>query len=195
LLFPASTPRLASVLLPVAVMGGIVGRFMNSFGLTMAFAILVSLCVAYTLTPMMAGRWLSIDRKAARTSRESRIFGWIERGYDRALRWSMAHRWVIVLACVAALGSLVPLFIFGGKDFLPKNDESQFEVNLRAPEGTTVEQAELIANRVSREIKRMPGVAYTIVLVGDDDRRTANLGKVFVKLLPVDARSRDQFQI
>jgi hydrophobic/amphiphilic exporter-1 (mainly G- bacteria), HAE1 family len=191
----ATTLSLVAVFLPVAFMGGIVGRFMNSFGLTMAFAILVSLFVAYTLTPMMASRWLSIDRKAARTSKESRVFGWIERGYEQALRWSMAHRWVIVLACVAALVSVVPLFIFGGKDFLPKNDESQFEVNLRAPEGTTVEQTELIANRVSREIKRMPGVAYTIVLVGDDERRTANLGKVFVKLLPVDARSQAQFRI
>src|SRR5262245_3840218 len=191
----ATTLSLVAVFLPVAFMGGIVGRFMNSFGLTMAFAILVSLFVAYTLTPMMASRWLSFDRKAARTSKESRVFGWIERGYDRALSWSMAHRWVIVLACVAALASVVPLFIFGGKDFLPKNDESQFEVNLRAPEGTTVEQTKLIATRVSREIKRMPGVAYTIVLVGDDERRTANLGKVFVKLRPVDARSEAQFQI
>jgi HAE1 family hydrophobic/amphiphilic exporter-1 len=191
----ATTLSLIAVFLPVAFMGGIVGRFMNSFGLTMAFAILVSLFVAYTLTPMLASRWLSIDRTAARTSKDSRVFGWIERAYDRALRWSMAHRWVIVLACVAALLSVVPLFIFGGKDFLPKNDESQFEVNLRAPEGTTVEQTELIATRVSREIKRMPGVAYTIVLVGDDERRTANLGKVFVKLLPVAERSQAQFQI
>jgi HAE1 family hydrophobic/amphiphilic exporter-1 len=191
----ATTLSLIAVFLPVAFMGGIVGRFMNSFGLTMAFAILVSLFVAYTLTPMMASRWLSIDRTAARTSKESRVFGWIERAYDRTLRWSMAHRWVVVLACVAALLSVVPLFIFGGKDFLPKNDESQFEVNLRAPEGTTVEQTELIAARISREIKRMPGVAYTIVLVGDDERRTANLGKVFVKLAPVGERSQAQFQI
>src|SRR5262245_33694947 len=109
----ATTLSLVAVFLPVAFMGGIVGRFMNSFGLTMAFSILVSLFVAYTLTPMMASRWLSIDEKAARTSKESRVFGWIERGYGRALSWSMARRWIIVLACVAALASVVPLFIFG----------------------------------------------------------------------------------
>jgi HAE1 family hydrophobic/amphiphilic exporter-1 len=191
----ATTLSLIAVFLPVAFMGGIVGRFMNSFGLTMAFSIMVSLFVAYTLTPMMASRWLSIDRTARRGSRDSRMFGWVERAYGALLRWSMAHRWVVVLACVAALASVVPLFIFGGKDFLPKNDESQFEVNLRAPEGTTVEQTELIATRVSRDIKSVPGVAYTIVLVGDDDRRTANLGRVFVKLVPVDERSQAQFQI
>ena len=85
--------------------------------------------------------------------------------------------------------------MFGGKDFLPKNDESQFEVSLRAPEGTTVEQTELITTRVSREVKRLPGVAYTIVLVGDDERRTANVGRVFVKLVPVPERRQAQFQI
>ncbi|MGH7302688.1 MAG: efflux RND transporter permease subunit [Candidatus Rokuibacteriota bacterium] len=191
----ATTLSLIAVFLPVAFMGGIVGRFMNSFGLTMAFSILISLLVAYTLTPTMASRWLSIDRSARHSSRDSRIFGWIEDGYARVLAWSMAHRWVVVLASVVTLLSVVPLFIFGGKDFLPKNDESQFEVSLRAPEGTTVEQTELITTRVSREVKRLPGVAYTIVLVGDDERRTANVGRVFVKLAPVEARTRAQFQI
>jgi HAE1 family hydrophobic/amphiphilic exporter-1 len=191
----ATTLSLIAVFLPVAFMGGIVGRFMNSFGLTMAFSIAISLLVAYTLTPMMASRWLSIDRTARHGSRDSRIFGWLERGYARVLAWSMAHRWVVVLACVLALGSVVPLFVFGGKDFLPKNDESQFEVSLRAPEGTTVEQTELITTRVSREVKRLPGVAYTIVLVADDERRTANVGRVFVKLAPVEERTRAQFQI
>jgi hydrophobic/amphiphilic exporter-1 (mainly G- bacteria), HAE1 family len=191
----ATTLSLIAVFLPVAFMGGIVGRFMNSFGLTMAFSILVSLLVAYTLTPMLASRWLSIDRAARHGSRDSRIFGWLERGYTRVLAWSMAHRWVVVLACVLALASVVPLFVFGGKDFLPKNDESQFEVSLRAPEGTTVEQTELITTRVSREVKRLPGVAYTIVLVADDERRTANVGRVFVKLVPVEERKRAQFQI
>jgi len=82
-----------------------------------------------------------------------------------------------------------------GKDFLPKNDESQFEVNIRAPEGTTLEQTELIATRIGREIKPLPGVAYTVVLVGDDARRTANLGKVFVKLIDVRKRQQSQFEI
>src|SRR5688572_13349766 len=191
----ATTLSLVAVFIPVAFMGGIVGQFMYSFGLTMAFAIMVSLLVAFTLTPMMASRWLSFDRHAKRTSKQSRFFGPIERGYGRILGWSMAHRWVIVLACAASLVAVVPLFKAVGKDFLPKNDESQFEVNLRAPEGTTVEQTELITNRVAREIEKVEGVEYTVVLVADDDRRTANTGKVFVKLLDVDDRRHSQFDI
>ena len=191
----ATTLSLVAVFLPLAFMGGIVGRFMNSFGLTMAFSILVSLFVAYTLTPMLASRWLVVDRQAARSSRDSRLFGPVERGYARLLRWAMAHRWVVVLACVLALLSVVPLFLFGGKDFLPKNDESQFAVSIRTPEGTTVEQTELVASRIAREIEPMPGVAYTIVTAGDDDRRTANVGTIFVKLLDVRRRRVVQFEL
>ena len=191
----ATTLSLVAVFLPVAFMAGIVGRFMNSFGLTMAFAILVSLFVAYTLTPMMASRWLTSDRTAKRTSKQSRFFGPIERGYTRLLTWSMAHRWVIVLACGLTVVSVVPLFIFGGKDFLPKNDESQFEVTIRAPEGTTVEQTELTASRIAREVRGLPEVAYTIVLVGNDQRETANQGTVFVKLVDVRSRRGGQYQV
>ena len=191
----ATTLSLVAVFLPVAFMGGVVGRFMYSFGLTMAFSILVSLLVAFTLTPMMSSRWLSVDKAAAHSSKDSWFFRFLDRAYERLLRWSMAHRWVIVTASVVALVSTVPLFMLVGKDFLPKNDESQFEVNIRAPEGTTLEQTELITTRIGREIKPLPGVAYTVVLVGDDARRTANLGKVFVKLIDVRKRQQSQFEI
>ncbi len=69
----------------------------------------------------------------------------------------MAHRWVIVTASIVALVSIVPLFMAVGKDFLPKNDESQFEVSVRTPEGTTLEQTELIATRIGREVKQLSG--------------------------------------
>jgi len=191
----ATTLSLVAVFLPVAFMGGIVGRFMYSFGLTMAFSILVSLVVAFTLTPMMSSRWLIREKDAGHSSKDSRFFRILDGGYERLLRWAMGHRWVIVTASVVALVSIVPLFMAVGKDFLPKNDESQFEVSIRAPEGTTLEQAELIATRIGREVKQLPGVAYTVVLVGDDDRRTANLARIFVKLTDVHTRKPSQFAI
>ena len=191
----ATTLSLVAVFLPVAFMGGIVGRFMYSFGLTMAFSILVSLLVAFTLTPMMSSRWLSVDKESGRSSKESRFFRILDTGYERLLRWAMAHRWVIVTASVVALVSIVPLFMAVGKDFLPKNDESQFEVSVRTPEGTTLEQTELIATRIGREVKKLPGVAYTVVQVGNDERRTANLASIFVKLQDIRKRQTSQFAI
>ena len=85
----ATTLSLVAVFLPVAFMGGIVGRFMNSFGLTMAFAIMVSLFVAYTLTPMMASRFLAFDRQAKHTSKDSRFFA----PSSTPTRGSSAGRW------------------------------------------------------------------------------------------------------
>jgi len=191
----ATTLSLVAVFLPVAFMGGIVGRFMYSFGLTMAFSILVSLLVAYTLTPMMSSRWLWVNKEGRHSSKDSRFFRLLDNGYERLLRWAMAHRWVIVTLSVVALLSILPLFLMVGKDFLPKNDESQFEVSVRAPEGTTLEQTELLATRIGREIKGLPGVAYTVPLVGNDERRTANLASIFVKLTDIHKRQASQFEI
>ncbi len=161
----------------------------------MAFCILVSLLVAFTLTPMMSSRWLSVGKGGGHSSKDSRFFRALDTGYERLLRWAMAHRWVIVTASLVALVSIVPLFVAVGKDFLPKNDESQFEVSVRTPEGTTLEQTELVATRIGREVKRLPGVAYTVVLVGNDERRTANLATVFVKLQDIGKRQESQFAI
>jgi hydrophobic/amphiphilic exporter-1 (mainly G- bacteria), HAE1 family len=191
----ATTLSLVTVFLPVAFMGGIVGRFMYSFGLTMAFSIMVSLLVAFTITPMLSSRLLSAEKTAGHSSKDAWFFRILDTGYTRLLTWAMAHRWVIVTASVLALAAIVPLFMAVGKDFLPKNDQSQFEVSVRTPEGTTLEQTELIATRIGREVKKLTGVAYSVVLVGDDERRTANLATIFVKLIDLRNRKETQFRI
>ncbi len=101
----ATSLSLIAVFLPVAFMGGIVGRFMNSFGVTMAFAIAVSLLVSFTLTPMMCSRWLKPqDAGTANaghaSTREKGFYATIERGYLWLLDGSMAHRWIVVLALI-----------------------------------------------------------------------------------------------
>src|SRR6185436_17048363 len=93
----ATTLSLVAIFVPVGFMGGIVGRFMKSFGLTMAFAIMVSLLVSFTLTPMMAARWLKIDRTkdGDHASKDSRIFHAVDVFYTGILEWSMSHRWIV----------------------------------------------------------------------------------------------------
>ncbi len=91
----ATTLSLVAIFVPVGFMGGIVGRFMKSFGLTMAFAIMVSLLVSFTLTPMLSARWLKVDHSTARasTTRRTRVvFHAIDVLYTRLLEWSMRHR-------------------------------------------------------------------------------------------------------
>ncbi len=195
----ATTLSLVAVFLPVAFMGGIVGRFMNSFGLTMAFAILVSLLVSFSLTPMLSARLLKREKKTGGevggTSKSRGFYRHVDRVYTSMLKWSMAHRWAVVLVCIGALLTVPILFKIVPKNFLPYDDESQFEVNFRAPEGTSLEATALIGNRISNEVKALGGVSYTLLTVGADDAKTPNLGSVYVKLVDVNKRKDAQTKI
>ncbi len=191
----ATTLSLIAVFLPVAFMSGIVGRFLNQFGLTMAFAIAVSLFVSFTLTPMMSARMLKVDPAKHGQHETGRVYKAIERGYVRMLDWSMAHRWVVVLACVGALFSVPFLGKIAKKNFLPDDDESQFGITIRAPEGTTLDATRILASRVAAQTEAVPGVDYTMLTIGDDAQKTPNLATIYVKLHPVSERSLSQLEM
>src|SRR6185436_13914363 len=194
----ATTMSLVAIFVPVGFMGGIVGRFMKSFGLTMAFAIMVSLLVSFTLTPMLSARWLKVKKhgKDQHGSKESRIFNAIDRFYTGILEWSMSHRWIVSAVAVLVLLSSVPLFMAANKNFMPQDDQAEFEVNLRADEGTSLESTEVLANRIANAIRaRIPEVSYTLVTIAGDPAQTRNLAVVYVRLTPIEARQRDQFAI
>ena len=194
----ATTLSLIAVFLPVAFMGGIVGRFLKSFGLTMAFSIAVSLLVSFTLTPMLASRWLKPlgDKKKPLLERVvDALYRPVERGYMAILRWVMRRRWVVVLASVGVLVAIVPLMRAVPKNFLPDNDEAQFAINMLAPEGTSLEETALIAERIARAARQMKEVASTLVTVGTGGQKTQNLASIYVKLVAPDARALSQAQI
>ncbi|HLM72002.1 MAG TPA: efflux RND transporter permease subunit, partial [Polyangiaceae bacterium] len=213
----ATTLSLVAVFLPVAFMGGIVGRFMSSFGLTMSFAIMVSLLVSFTLTPMMCARWLKAKtappraptpgqaspfrqepapQKPAHGHHASTGFqGALERVYVRMLAWSLRHRWVIVVSCVLTLVSIPFLAGAANANFLPDEDESQFQANIRAPEGTSLDETRIIATRIAGELEKLPGVIYAVTTIGDDPQKTSNLGTVYVKLVPSGERALSQQEL
>jgi hydrophobic/amphiphilic exporter-1 (mainly G- bacteria), HAE1 family len=195
----ATTLSLIAVFLPVAFLGGIPGRFLRSFGVTMAFSIFISLIVSFSLTPMMASRLLAPKVPGAAKPLGERVvdafYRPVERVYMVALRFVMSHRWVVVVAASLTLGSCVPLAGAANKGFLPVNDEAQFEVAVRAPEGTSLAQTELIAERIARELRAWPQVRATLLTIGDDNARTQNVGRVYVKLLPPEDRKDTQNEL
>jgi hydrophobic/amphiphilic exporter-1 (mainly G- bacteria), HAE1 family len=194
----ATTLSLVAIFVPVGFMGGIVGRFMKSFGLTMAFAIMVSLVVSFTLTPMLAARWLKVKRhgKDQHSSKDSKIFHAIDVFYTRLLEWSMAHRFIVAAIAVVVLISSVPLFSITNKNFIPQDDQSEFEINVRAPEGTSLDSTEIIANRIANAIRqRLSEVDFTVVTVAGDPAKTRNLASIYVRLRPIETRKRDQLTI
>lgn len=205
----ATTLSLIVVFLPVAFMAGIVGRFLNSFGLTMAFAIGVSLIVSFVLTPMMSSRMLKAAEKFKENKEQSayrqgeqksehkvgRVYGFIERTYMRILGWSLRHRWVIVVASVLTLVSTVPLLKIANINFLPDEDESQFQITMRAPEGMSIDATRIIAARLSNDVEHLDGVRYAVLTIGDDSFKTPNLANIYVKLKPPTERKLTQQQL
>src|SRR5690606_25443044 len=99
--------------------------------------------------------------------------------------WALTHRAIVAVGAVLVLFSSVPLFMVANKNFLPNDDQAEFEVGLRAPEGTSLEATEIIANRIASRIQKLPGISYTLVSVADDPAQTQNLGTIYVRLTPV----------
>jgi len=197
----ATTMSLVAIFAPVGFMSGMVGRFMRSFGLTMAFAVMVSLLVAFTLIPTMSGRWLKVkprtedDDHHVHDSKHSKIFGPIDRIYTRMLEWSMAHRGMVAALAVMVLLASVPMFRIVNINFTPQDDQSEFDVSLRAPEGTSLDATEVTANRVASAIRQIPEVVYTMITVAGDSAGTLNTASIYVRLKPIGERGRDQFEI
>src|ERR1035437_1780004 len=197
-----ATPlSLLAVFLPVGFMGGIVGRFMSSFGFTSAFAIAVSLLVSFTLTPMLCSRFIKPPEHAGPTgrahhsSKESFVFKHLDNWYTRMLTWSMAHRGVVVAASVAVILSIVPLFMFVGKNFMPQDDQSQYNVLIRTPEGASIAATTNLAEQIAQDVRKLPGVAHTLLTAGGSADKSVNNAVIYVKLTDIDQRQVTQQQL
>ncbi|MEO5860405.1 MAG: efflux RND transporter permease subunit [Pyrinomonadaceae bacterium] len=205
----ATTLSLMAVFVPIGFMQGIVGKFMSSFGLTASFAVGVSLIVSFTLTPMLAARLIKRPEHTPEPEREtfadedigpepaddSKYTGWFRRVdsvYAWLLRFSMAHRWVIITLVGLVFLSIIPLFMLVGKNFLPVDDQSQFEISVRAPEGTSLTASSQYLERIASEIRKMEGVTDTLATVGGGQQQVVNSGTIYVKLSDVHARPKSQ---
>jgi multidrug efflux pump subunit AcrB len=104
----------------------------------------------------------------------------------------MGHRWIVVVACAVTLGSCVPLAGKANKGFLPVDDEARFQIQVRAPEGTSLDETRLTTERIARTLRDYPEVKLTVTTVSDDSAKTHNLGTIFVLLTDPDQRKASQ---
>jgi hydrophobic/amphiphilic exporter-1 (mainly G- bacteria), HAE1 family len=195
----ATTLSLLAVFVPVAFLSGIVGKFLSSFGLTMAFAIAVSLLVSFTLAPSLSARMLTLKKPNWIERFMSRLvdvfYRPLEAAYMVMLRFSMQHRWIVVLICGVALYSVGPMMGKVQKALLPPAEEAEFLVNLRTAEGSTLAATDLVAERVARDIRQIPGVEYTLLTIGDNDQRTPNKAGIYVRLIDPALRKETQLDM
>ncbi|MFL6208242.1 MAG: efflux RND transporter permease subunit [Pyrinomonadaceae bacterium] len=131
-------------------------------------------------------------RARAHNSKEGRFYKPIDRTYKWLLELSMAHRWVVVGLCLLVIISIVPLFMLVGKNFLPVDDQSQFEVSVRAPEGTTLASTATLVERIAADVRQLPGVTDTLVTIGGGQQELVNSASIYVKLADLKQRKDSQ---
>ncbi len=202
----ATTMSLAVVFAPIAFMSGQVGRFFNSFGFVVGFSILLSMVVSFTLTPMLCAHFLKAPkhrRGTGATQSQRGFWTWVTRRYIGVLRWSLGgkrgwHRLAVVGAAVAVLMMTPSLFVAVGSDFVPKDDQSEFEVAGTLPEGTTLIEASDICLELEAKLAKVRGVTGVFTTVGETSGRISkgqgDVTRVTIYCRMVDLRDRNYSQ-
>jgi hydrophobic/amphiphilic exporter-1 (mainly G- bacteria), HAE1 family len=191
----ATTLSLVVIFLPVAFMTGQIGRLFHSYGVTVTAAILVSLFVAVTLTPMLASRVLKPTqgppRGLARMSH--RLTGFLDDHYERLVAWSLDHRLIVVGISVVCMLSAIPLYLLSPSDLIPEDDQSEFEVSIELPTGTSFAAADGVIQEIEAHVQRLPHVRDVLVSVGDArGTGSATRASIYVGLVPIEDRALSQ---
>ena len=192
----ATTLSLVVIFIPVSFMSSISGRFLYQFGITAAVAVMVSLLVSFTLTPMMSARLLRAadagagghGHDAGAHSRKG-FYGWLDRAYERMLVFSMHHRLIVSVVALLVIASSVPLYRSVRQEFVPSDvDEAEFEVRVEGPQGASPAAMSDAMLAVEQELKETRGVRLVLAQTGGGFLGGANNGQVYVRIAPHEER-------
>jgi hydrophobe/amphiphile efflux-1 (HAE1) family protein len=197
----AVTLTLVAVFVPVAFMPGIVGRFFFQFGMTVTVAVLVSLFIAFSLTPMLSSRWLNPADEML--SKEGNIFQkllynfnhmfeLLSKKYKTALDWSLRHRKTVVFGSLAVFIFSFYLMKFLGSEFFPQQDQGQFIVTVEAAPGSSLDQTSKIANKIEKMVEKKKGVETILTTIGSGNDPVTK-GNILVQLVPKGERDYSIF--
>jgi HAE1 family hydrophobic/amphiphilic exporter-1 len=199
----ATSFSIMAVFIPVAFMKGIVGRFFFQFGLTVAFAVLVSLFVSFTLDPMLSSRWYDpdIERKGKRhlVARILDVFNaWFERTADRykaAVGWALDHRkWTFVIAGAAFIAG-AGVFFQLQSEFFPVFDHEELAVRFKTAPDASFQETYGRMEKVLQVLGQYPEIAHTYGTIGAGDSDTVRDASIYVKLKPKSERRRTQQEL
>jgi HAE1 family hydrophobic/amphiphilic exporter-1 len=198
----ATSLSLMVIFVPVAFMGGIVGRFFSSFGLTIAFAVAMSLFVSFTLTPMLCAHFLVLE--PSETGHAASKSGWVYRltdsFYGKALRAALRYRLVTVGVCLLVVLSTAPIGASLGVNLVPRDDQSEFQVTFIAPEGYTLERTDEVVSEIERRVAALPGVLHRFTTIGENTdagkgQGDVTRGSLYFRIKPLAARAYSQFEL
>ena len=188
----ATTLSLVVIFLPVSFMSSISGRFLYQFGITAAVAILVSLLVSFTLTPMMSSRLIRVKDAGGHGQAASRrgFYRWLDKFYTSVLTFAMRHRVAVSVVALIVIFSSVPLYRAVKQEFIPTNvDEAEFEVNINGPEGTNLAVMNAAMQEIEKQILSTHGVVLVLSNAGGSFLGGLNQGGAYVRIQPHEART------
>jgi len=213
----STTLAVVAVFVPVAFMGGIIGKIFFQFGVTVAFAVLVSLFVSFTLDPMLSSVWYDPDvehsakadaahnaehaapkvrspiRRLALASNN-----WFERSsarYPGLLKWALHHRVLVVAAAAASIAAAFIIIPRLGFTWMPDSNGDDFSVGIRTPPGSTLDYTLERGREISDFLRKEHDVEYTYLTVGGGFRGTPNQGTINVQLRPAHDREKTLTEI
>jgi len=206
----ATTLSIVAVFLPIGFMGGIIGKFFHEFGITIVAAVLISMFVSFTLDPMLSSIWHDPQSEAHGGSRGAslydrtigRVTGWFDQateqmaqGYQRLLRWSLAHRLATVGLAAAVFAVSVAMVPLLGTEFVPKADYSETSISFHTPVGSALEVTEAKARQVEAIVREFPEVRYTLATINTGNAQGKIYASVYVRLVDRKERSRSVDQL
>ncbi|HEX3726921.1 MAG TPA: efflux RND transporter permease subunit, partial [Pirellulales bacterium] len=199
----ATSLSLVVIFLPVAFMGGMVGRFFSSFGLTVAFAIMMSLFVSFTLTPMLCSRFLKLEATHGGTpkSKSGFIYRLIDWSYGKSLRMALRFRFLVFLLCIGVVCCTGPIARRMGVNLVPRDDQSEYQVTIITPEGYTLERSERVFTEIENRLAELPGTLHRFTVIGENNNSAGKgqgdvtRGSIYIRMKELDARAYSQFDV
>jgi HAE1 family hydrophobic/amphiphilic exporter-1 len=194
----ATTLSLVVIFLPIAFMSGYAKRFINPFGWTMAFAIMVSMLVSFTLTPMLSSRFLKLsDGASDHKSKEQGFFHWLDQWYTRQVNWALDHPGLIIGISVVTVLLTFPLNRMVGREFVPNEDMGDWTVHVDAPEGTSLEGSTEVAFKLLKAISGIEGVAQIQPSIAVSGMAASSPTHIhfLCQALPIEHRNNSQAEI
>ncbi len=199
----ATTFTIVAVFLPVGFMGGIIGKFFKQFGVTVAFAVMLSMFISFTLDPMLSAVWPDPDAEGAKgTGPVARLLRGFERvmrrledGYVAVLRWGLAHRWTTIGGAVLTLVAALAMARTIGSEFVPQPDNNEMYLQFYTPVGSSLELTADKARQVDAALREFPEVVFTYATVNTGATQGKNYATVFVRLKDRKERTRSVKQL
>ena len=189
----AATFSIAAVFIPVAFMGGIIGRFFYQFGVTVAASVIASLAVALILIPMLCSRYLKIESKQGKVYRFfDRSYEKLENQYRGALTFCLNHRGLIVLTAVVIFVGSIGLLSLLKSEFIPKSDQSRFTVRIETPTGSTLHYTDDKMQKVENLVLNTQETRSIFTTIGVGAQKEVNKGLLLVSLKDRGERKRSQ---